>query len=157
MEPMSFFRCCLPIMIITAPTRAKMREKFSGFKSFSATLEVSKPTSDSSHAVRVVPMLEPMMTPTVWEMSIMPEFTRPTSITVMAEEDWMAMVMPAPKARDFHKLEVMRRSAPSSLPPAIRSRPEDMTFIPYRKKAKPPPSIIKEKRSIWQYAPFFQK
>ena len=38
-------------------------------------------------AVRVVPILEPMMTPTVCPSSITPEFTSPTSITVMAEED----------------------------------------------------------------------
>ena len=39
------------------------------------------------------------MTPMVCPSSMTPEFTSPTSITVMAEEDWMAMVMPAPSRR----------------------------------------------------------
>ena len=77
------------------------------------------PVRDSSHAVRVVPILEPMMMPMVCPISMTPEFTRPTSMTVIAEEDWMAMVMPAPSSRTLMGLEVMRLSNRSSLPPAI--------------------------------------
>ena len=43
---------------------------------------------------------------------MMPEFTRPTSITVMAEEDWMAMVMPAPSSRLLKRLSVIRLRVP---------------------------------------------
>ena len=38
-------------------------------------------------AVNVVPILDPMSTPMVCWNSSIPEFTRPTSITVTAEED----------------------------------------------------------------------
>ena len=129
-EPMSLRLGFLDIMMRTEPTMAKIREKFSGFRSFSHTLSVSSPTSESSQAVSVVPMLEPIMTPGVCAMFIRPELTRPTSMTVTAEDDWTATVMPAPRARLFSGLEVMRLRACSSLPPAIRSRPEDMTCIP---------------------------
>ena len=88
------------------------------------------------------------MTPMVWPSSMTPEFTRPTSITVMADEDWMAMVMPAPSKRLLTGLEVMRLSSRSSLPPAIFSRLLDMVFIPYRKKASPPQSVKTEKISM---------
>ena len=88
------------------------------------------PVRDSSHAVRVVPMLEPMMTPMVCPSSITPEFTRPTSMTVMAEEDWMAMVIPAPSSRLLMGVEVMRLRRRSNRPPAIFSRLLDMTVIP---------------------------
>ena len=85
---------------------------------------------DSSHAVSVVPILEPIITPMVCRSSITPEFTRPTSITVIAEEDWMAMVIPAPSKRLLIGLEVMRLSSFSSLPPAIFSRLLDITVMP---------------------------
>ena len=85
---------------------------------------------DSSQAVKVVPMLEPMMTPMVCPSSITPEFTRPTSMTVMAEEDWMAMVIPAPSSRLLMGVEVMRLRRRSNRPPAIFSRLLDMTYIP---------------------------
>ena len=72
-------------------------EKFSGFNIEMNRLSLSIPERLRIHAVRVVPMLEPMMTPTVWASSMMPEFTSPTSITVSADEDWIAIVTIAPK------------------------------------------------------------
>ena len=66
----------------------------------------------------------------------------------MAEEDWMAMVMPAPSSRLLMGFEVMRLSIRSSLPPAIFSRLLDMTVMPYKKKAKPPQRVKTEKISI---------
>ena len=59
-----------------------------------------------------------------------PEFTRPTSMTVIADEDWMAMVMPAPKRRLLKGLEVIFFRVRSRRPPAIFSRLLDMTFMP---------------------------
>ena len=112
------------------PIRASTGEKFSGFSRFTKTFSLSMPVSAKIHAVSVVPMLEPMMTPMVCPSSMTPEFTRPTSITVMAEEDWMAMVMPAPSSRLLKGLEVMRLSIRSSLPPAIFSRLLDMVVMP---------------------------
>ena len=69
------------------PARAMTGEKFSGFSRFTKTFSLWMPVRDKIHAVRVVPMLAPMMTPMVWPSSMTPEFTKPTSMTVMAEED----------------------------------------------------------------------
>ena len=44
----------------------------------------------------VVPMLAPIMIHTACLRVIMPELTKPTTITVVAEEDWITAVMPAP-------------------------------------------------------------
>ncbi len=58
------------------------------------------------------------------------------------------MVITAPRARPFQRLEVMALSTVSSLPPTIFSRADDSTFMPYRKKAKPPSRVKTEKISI---------
>ena len=44
----------------------------------------------------------------------MPELTRPTSMTVIAEDDWIAMVMPAPSARLAKGFEVIASAAGSA-------------------------------------------
>ena len=130
MRPTSRRRWRLDPMMSRMPARAKRGEKFSGFRRFKNTLSLSMPVRDRIHAVSVVPTLEPMMTPMVWPSSMTPEFTRPTSITVTAEEDWTAMVMPAPRSRPFTGLEVMRFKSRSSRPPAIFSRLLDMVVMP---------------------------
>ena len=122
-RPTSRRRCFFEPMISRMPASASKGEKFLG-------LSLSIPVRDSSHAVSVVPILEPIITPMVCRSSITPEFTRPTSITVIAEEDWMAMVIPAPSKRLLIGLEVMRLSSFSSLPPAIFSRLLDITVMP---------------------------
>ena len=130
MEPALRRRSLLETMMRRMPTKATTGEKDSGFRSLSHTVSLSMPARDKIQAVSVVPMLEPMITPMVCPSSIMPEFTRPTSITVIAEEDWMAMVMPAPNRRLLKGLEVILFSNRSSLPPAIFSRLLDMVFMP---------------------------
>ena len=80
--------------------------------------------------VTVVPMFEPMMTPMVCENCMMPELTRPTSMTVMAEEDWMATVITRPSAIAMKRFPVIFFNDRSREPPATFLRPLDMTFIP---------------------------
>ena len=69
------------------PISATIGENDSGFRSLTNTLSLSIPARLSSHAVRVVPTFEPIITETVCESCIMPELTSPTSMTVMADED----------------------------------------------------------------------
>ena len=88
------------------------------------------PVRDKIQAVSVVPTLEPMRTPMVWPSSMTPEFTNPTSITVTADEDWMAMVMPAPRSSPLMGLSVMRFKSRSRRPPAIFSRLLDIVVMP---------------------------
>ena len=129
-RPTSRRRCFLEPMMSSTPARASRGEKFSGLSILMKKFPLSMPVRERIHAVSVVPMLEPMMTPMVCPSSMTPEFTNPTSITVTAEEDWMAMVMPAPSRRLLKGLEVMRLSSRSSLPPAIFSRLFDMVVMP---------------------------
>jgi hypothetical protein len=50
-------------------------------------MENLKPKSEIIHAVNVVPIFAPMITPTDWVKEIKPAFTKLTSITVVAELD----------------------------------------------------------------------
>ena len=100
------------------------------------------------HAVSVVPMLAPKMMLMVWLNCMMPELTRPTSMTVVAEDDCTAMVMTAPRTMLIQGLAVIFRSISSRRPPAIFSRLPDMTFMPKRKKVSPPMRVMTEKISM---------
>ena len=106
------------------------------------------PERERIHAVSVVPIFAPKMTYSVWPNFMIPELTRPTSITVTAEEDCTAMVMAAPSSRLTQGLAVIVFSSCSSLPPAIFSRLLDITFIPNRKKARPSTSRRSAKISM---------
>ena len=129
-EPALRLRSLLAAIISKIPINATTGEKDSGLSILIKIFSLSMPASDRIHAVRVVPILEPMITPIVCPSSMIPEFTRPTSMTVIAEEDWMAIVIPAPKRRLLMGLLVIFLRSCSNLPPAIFSRPEDMTDIP---------------------------
>ena len=152
--PMLCFLSLLQSMVMMTPTMAKTREKFSGLSICIQTASLSMPDRLRIQEVRVVPMLAPKMMWRVWEKSMMPELTRPTIMTVVAEEDWMAMVMTAPMTRLMRGLAVIFFSSSSSLPPAIFSRLPDMTFMPKRKKARPPMRVMTEKIFIGGYHSF---
>ena len=46
-----------------------------------------KPRIETIQPVMVVPMFAPIMTPTDWASDIKPALTKPTTMTVVAEED----------------------------------------------------------------------
>ncbi len=71
---------------MATPNSAMTGAKFFGF-SMEITPLPEMPDREVIHVVTVVPMFEPMITPMVWPNCMMPELTRPTSMTVMAEED----------------------------------------------------------------------
>ena len=52
----------------------------------------------------VVPILAPMIIHTAWRRVIMPELTKPTTITEVAEEDWMMAVTPVPRSTPLRGL-----------------------------------------------------
>ena len=88
------------------------------------------PTSRAmSWPVMVVPMLAPIMTHTACFRDIMPELTKPTTMTVVAEEDWITAVMTAPTATPRMRLEVRSRM-PFIRLPAAASRPELIICMP---------------------------
>ncbi len=95
-----------------------------------------------------MPRFAPMMMPMTWFNCMMPEFTKPTTMTVVAEEDWMIAVTPAPSSTPLMGVEVSLSKIRSNLPPETRSSPDPMTFIPYKKSARPPNSVKIEKISM---------
>ena len=130
-EPTSLCFCFLAAMMRIMPMRAKTSEKQEGFRSLNTILSPeSMPARDKIHAVSVVPISEPNITPTVCGSSMIPEFTKPTSITVMADEDWMAIVMMAPMVRPLNWLSVALLRSFSKRPPAVFFNESDKSFIP---------------------------
>ena len=133
---------------MTTPTAASTGVKVLGFKSCTSRLSPSRLARLRIHDVAVVPMLAPMMTPTACDSRMMPEFTNPTTITVVAEEDWMTAVTSAPSSTPFHLLEVSFSKICSSRPPLALLSAELMVSIPYKNSARPPTSVSTPKISI---------
>ena len=94
----------------------------------------------STQPVAVVPMLAPMTMPTALDSCISPELTKPTTMTVVAEEDWITAVTSAPSSTPLMGLEVSLPRMVSSLLPATRFRPSPSRVMPNRKKESPPSS-----------------
>ena len=67
-------------VMINAPIPKINGAKKSGFKAPAHSL------ADTSHAVAVVPTFAPMITPAACVKFIIPAFTKPTIMTVVAEE-----------------------------------------------------------------------
>ena len=93
-----------------------------------------------------VPIFAPNITEMVWENCISPELTRPTSITVVADDDWITLVIKTPSIQPIIGFAVIFLRSDSSLPPANFSKFEDITSMPKRKKASPPISVITENK-----------
>ena len=68
------------------PISASIGVKEAGFSILTHTLLLSMPPRDKSQLVTVVPTFAPMMTFIACRRVIIPEFTKPTTITVVAEE-----------------------------------------------------------------------
>ena len=136
------------------PISASIGEKVLGFSMVKNTLLLSMPVSDSSQEVIQVPILAPIIMPTTWFSAIMPEFTKPTAITVTALEDWITAVTPAPSSTPLMRLLVIFSSTDSNLPPPIFSRPLPITFMPKRKSARPP-IRLKKLKIVIGYTPLF--
>ena len=75
------------IMYNTMPIKASTGVKDMGFSSCTNSASPSIPLKLSSHAVTVVPTLAPIITLMACFRLIIPELTKPTTITVVAEED----------------------------------------------------------------------
>ena len=131
MVPTFFRRSLFPaVMVSITPTAARMGEKELGFKSFSSRLLPSMPTRDSIQEVTVVPMLAPMMMPTACCKFIMPELTKPTTMTVVAEEDWITAVTIRPNSTAMIFFFVSFSRICSSRPPESITSPSPMADIP---------------------------
>ena len=120
--PTSFFTGFLESIISPIPTKASNGENDSGFSIFTNTLSLDIPTRLISQAVMVVPIFDPMITATVLPIFISPELTSPTSITVTADELWIATVIIQPIRSPLKRFFVILFIIRSILLPAMRSR-----------------------------------
>ena len=82
------------------------------------------------HAVRVVPMLAPMMTEMACASVSSPALTNETVITVVADDDWTAQVMNVPVSIPVKRLVVMAPRMWRNCAPAIFCRASLITFMP---------------------------
>ena len=82
-------------------------------------------------------MLAPMMIPIACFSFIIPEFTKPMTMTVVADEDWMTLVTAVPRATPLSGVLVMRYRNASSLLPATSFRPSPIRDIPNKNSATP--------------------
>ena len=85
--PMSFLRELFVNVSNIIPTIARIGEKELGFNRLIKKLLLSIPVRLKIQDVIVVPILAPIMIPTACVSFMIPEFTKPTTITVVADED----------------------------------------------------------------------
>ena len=149
--PAFFFFSVLPAIRRTMPAIARTGEKVSGLKSVRMVCPSSIPARLKSHDVIVVPILAPIIMPTACSNCISPELTKPTTITVVAEEDCITAVIQAPSRTPFKGLFVILASNASILLPEAFARASPRRCMPYRKKARPP--IIVNKSDIFILSP----
>ena len=115
-------RLPLPLKISGMPTASRGMAK--------AAMLILNPTAEIIHAVTVVPMLAPMMTPMDCARVISPAFTKLTTMTVVALDDWMSAVMRIPVSTPITRFLVMAARMLRRRSPANFSRPSDIVFIP---------------------------
>ena len=97
---------------IKAPMPMSTGAKNSGFMTSPHSL------METIQAVMVVPILAPMITPTAWDKVRMPAFTKPTTMTVVAELLWIMAVISAPRRIPSIRLLVIYPSIRFIRPPA---------------------------------------
>ena len=143
--PMVFRRSRLPNIYRQAPKTPRTGVKVLGFSSWIYQASPSSPVKLRIQAVMVVPMLAPIMSPMACRSCMIPELTKPTTITVVAEELWITAVTPAPTNIPRKGLEVNLAKMPLSRLPAVFSNDSPIKLIPKRNKARPPNIVIKSK------------
>ena len=82
------------------------------------------------HAVRVVPMFAPMMTPIAFPKVSNPAFTKLTTMIVVADEDCTSAVTTVPVSTLLKELEVIFAMKDLRRSPADFWRPSLMSAIP---------------------------
>ena len=149
-RPTFFWACFRQKKNSTMPTKATAAN---------TVAEVKPPSPSTSARVRiqpvaVVPMLAPMTMPTALESCMIPALTKPTTMTVVAEDDWITAVTSAPSSTPLMGLEVSLPKMVSRRLPATRFSPSPSRLMPNRKKASPPSSEITSAMPILTFHPF---
>ena len=92
--------------------------------------------------VILVPRIAPRIMPMAWRTFIMPELTKPTTMTDVADDDWMTAVTPVPSSTPLMGLLVRRYKMTSRRLPATFFRPSPISDMPNRNSAMPLSSAI---------------
>jgi len=73
---------------------------------------------------------------------ISPLLTKPTTMTVVAELDWMTQVTPMPATTAIRRLSVTALIQRLRRGPAMACMPSDIIFMPSRKMPRPPTTLF---------------
>ena len=95
-----------------------------------AAISTLNPKIEIIHAVTVVPILAPMMTLMDSASVSKPALTKLTTITVVAEEDWIRAVINTPVNTPVTRLVVIAVRILRSLSPATFCKPSLIIFMP---------------------------
>ena len=130
------------------PKPVKMEPRFLTSVFFDASIRITPTSTDAaatlekfsaiSSEVTVVPMLAPIITPTACASVIMPALTKPTTMTVVAVDDWIIAVTTKPTSTAKKRFPVSTSSIRLSLAPAAFSSPSPIVLIPKRNRPSPP-------------------
>ena len=82
------------------------------------------------HPVMLVPITAPMMIAIAWRSFIIAEFTKPTTMTLVAEEDWITAVTPVPSRIPLTGVPDRRYRISSSRLPATFFSPSPIRAMP---------------------------
>ena len=111
-----------------------------------ADISTLKPNAEIIQAVTVVPILAPIMTPIACVKLKRPAFTKLTTMTVVADEDWIRAVISMPVKTPATRFEVMAVRIRRKLSPASFCKPSLMIFMPYKKSPNAPSRRSKSKK-----------
>ena len=89
-----------------------------------------------------VPRIAPRMMPIACRTFIMPALTKPTTITEVADDDWMTAVTPVPSKTPLSGVPVKRYKMTSKRLPATRFKPSPIRDMPNKNSATPDKSEI---------------
>ena len=92
---------------------------------------------EAMYAVIVVPMFAPMITVVAWNSDISPALTKPTTMTVVAEELWMIAVTAVPMPTPARRLLLVLSNQPRRRLVASFSMLSDNTLNPNKKAPSP--------------------
>ncbi len=95
-----------------------------------AAMFTLKPIAEMIQAVTVVPTLAPMITPMACDRFISPASTKLTTMTVVAELDWIMAVTRIPVSTPITRLRVIMARILRRRSPANFSSPSLIIFIP---------------------------
>ena len=137
------------IMPITATTPVST----SVLSSCTTPLPPSSEDRHRIHPVTLVPTMAPIMTPMACRTFIIPEFTKPTTITEVAEEDWITAVTPVPSRTPFSGVLLSLYSTSSNRLPATFFSPSPIRDMPNRNSAIPPSSVTTSAMPIAHFLP----